>query len=205
MAAAASALASGCAGCAKWQRRVGVGVGVVLVDPRGGSAPAVLVGLRKGSHGSGQWALPGGWLERGESIVGCALRELAEETGVPGADLLADACGARGRVLDVAPCANLEFGSLSVFVVAAMGPGRAAAAPPRVTEPDKCLEWRWLALDGSASDALRELASAGTAAGAAGEPQLFAPLEHLLRGAREALQRETWRWLADVNASERRV
>jgi 8-oxo-dGTP diphosphatase len=201
MAAAAASAAGGCAGCAKWQRRVGVGVGVVLVDPlgaRGGSAPAVLVGLRKGSHGSGQWALPGGWLERGESLVGCALRELAEETGLAGGELLADARGARGRVLDVAPCANLEFGSLSVFVVAAMGPGRAAAVPPRVTEPDKCLAWRWLAMDGSAAEALRDLASAGAAAGVAGEPQLFAPLEHLLREAREALQRETRRWLGDV-------
>ena len=29
-----------------------------------------------------EWGSPGGWREPGESVVGCALRELAEETGV---------------------------------------------------------------------------------------------------------------------------
>lgn len=37
---------------------------------------------RKGSHGDGEWALPGGHLEMGESFEQCAVREVEEETGI---------------------------------------------------------------------------------------------------------------------------
>lgn len=36
--------------------------------------------LRRGD--SGNWALPGGGMELGESLVGCVVREVAEETGL---------------------------------------------------------------------------------------------------------------------------
>lgn len=56
-----------------------VGVGVII---RRASDGAFLVGKRKGSHGAGALALPGGALEWKESLAHCASRETLEETGV---------------------------------------------------------------------------------------------------------------------------
>ena len=54
-----------------------VGVSVVLKFN-----DMVLVGKRKGSHGDGTWAFPGGHLEYGETIFECGKRELEEETNI---------------------------------------------------------------------------------------------------------------------------
>lgn len=40
------------------------------------------MGCRKGAHGEGEYAFPGGHLEFGESIIECAKRETREETGI---------------------------------------------------------------------------------------------------------------------------
>ena len=59
------------------ERATRVGVGVIVVrDGR------VLLGCRRGSHGAGSWAFPGGNLEFGEGVEECARRELLEETGL---------------------------------------------------------------------------------------------------------------------------
>jgi 8-oxo-dGTP pyrophosphatase MutT (NUDIX family) len=55
-----------------------VGVGVFVRDGRG----RFLAGRRRGSHGAGSLALPGGHLEFGEGFADCARREVAEETGL---------------------------------------------------------------------------------------------------------------------------
>lgn len=55
-----------------------VGVATFVVDDR----DYILIGKRKGSHGSGTLALPGGHLEWQESFEECAARELVEETGI---------------------------------------------------------------------------------------------------------------------------
>jgi len=54
-----------------------VGVGVIIM--RGDK---VLLGKRKGSHGSDSWSFPGGHLEMYESFFDCAERETMEETGL---------------------------------------------------------------------------------------------------------------------------
>ena len=54
-----------------------VGVGVFIKKDG-----KFLLGKRKNSHGSGEWSLPGGHLEGGESFEDCCKRETLEETGV---------------------------------------------------------------------------------------------------------------------------
>ncbi len=55
--------------------KVGIGV-MILKDGK------VLLGKRKGSHGAGQYAFPGGHLEYMESFEDCARRETREECGI---------------------------------------------------------------------------------------------------------------------------
>ena len=103
-----------------------VGVGVLVV--REGR---VLLGQRKGSHGAGTWALPGGHLEFGETVAQCAIREALEETGLdigtvtPG-PYTSDVFRAEGKHY------------VTLFVIA-----HSAAGEPILCEPDKCSEWRW--------------------------------------------------------------
>ena len=54
-----------------------VGVAVLLFQ-----AGKLLLIRRKGSHGAGSWATPGGHLEFGEEPADCARREAKEEVGV---------------------------------------------------------------------------------------------------------------------------
>jgi 8-oxo-dGTP diphosphatase len=61
------------------QERSGVIVGVAVLVRRG---EQVLLTHRKGSHGAGTWAPPGGHLDMGESFEDCAIREVREETAV---------------------------------------------------------------------------------------------------------------------------
>ena len=53
------------------------GAGVVLI-----CNGKVLVGMRSKKPFKNRWSIPGGSLEKGETYLECALRELKEETGV---------------------------------------------------------------------------------------------------------------------------
>ena len=115
--------------------QVCVGVGVLVVRSDG----AVLLGRRKGAHGSGTWALPGGWLEKSESFVDCATRELEEEAG------LGSKAVGNGMVIPVVANNVMDKGVHSVTVFVRMDlRSDDAAADVRVMEPDKCYEWRWV-------------------------------------------------------------
>ncbi|MEX0864379.1 MAG: NUDIX domain-containing protein [Acidimicrobiia bacterium] len=54
-----------------------VGVGVVLIDQG-----SILLVQRGGEPGRGQWAVPGGKVNRGEALRVAAAREVLEETGL---------------------------------------------------------------------------------------------------------------------------
>jgi 8-oxo-dGTP diphosphatase len=105
-----------------------VGVGVIIV--RDGK---VLLGLRRGSHGAGSWALPGGHLEWGESVESCARREVKEETGL---DLGAVRQG---------PYTNDVMAAEGKHYVTCFVEAVALAGEAQVLEPTKCERWAWFA------------------------------------------------------------
>ena len=108
------------------ERNVRVGVGVIVV--RGGR---VLLGLRKGAHGDGTWALPGGHLEFGESVAECATRELLEETGLA------------VETITAAPYTSTVFADEGKHYITLFVSTRSATGAPQLCEPDKCSQWQW--------------------------------------------------------------
>lgn len=105
-----------------------VGVGVILCRSDG----LILVGQRKGSHGAGTHALPGGHLELGESFEECAVREVEEETGLRIANPV------------FAYAVNSVFDATKHYVTVFMRADVAQDQEPRNTEPDKCAGWQWV-------------------------------------------------------------
>ena len=113
-------------------RRPHVGMGV-LVMRRG----RVLLGRRRGSHGEGYYAAPGGHIEFGESFEEAARREVREETGLEIADL---------KLLSVGNYVfKREDGERHYIDVDFVC--EAPAGEPQLAEPGKCDGWDWYDLD----------------------------------------------------------
>lgn len=107
--------------------RVGLGVLVLKGD-------RILLGRRKGSHGAGQYASPGGHLEHLEGFEACCRREVMEETGleIKNVRFL--------RVMNVMEYAPRHYVDLSFVAEWASG-------EPEVREPNKVESWDWYPLD----------------------------------------------------------
>ena len=106
-----------------------VGVGVMLVKDG-----KVLLSRRKGSHGEGEYAFPGGHLEFGESFEDCARRETREETGIEVDNIhfqyLANVKKYGGKhYVHIGLTADWKSGE------------------PKVLEPERSGEWKWYKLD----------------------------------------------------------
>lgn len=102
-------------------------VGTSAVVVRDG---AVLLGLRHGAHGAGEWSFPGGKVDPGERAADAAARELAEETG-----MTATSVAPITWTDDVFPDFALHYVTLHHAVE--------AVGDPVVREPDKISEWSW--------------------------------------------------------------
>lgn len=103
-------------------------VGIAVFVLRNGS---FLLGRRRGAHGAGDWALPGGHLEFGETIEACARREVTEETGLTLGPIRlgpysSDLFAAEGKHY------------VTLFVLADSPSGI-----PELKEPEKCEGWAW--------------------------------------------------------------
>lgn len=106
-----------------------VGIGVLVIHP---TSSNILLGLRKGSHGEGQWGLPGGSLEYGESFAGCSRREMNEEIG-PQVKTTRPIAISVINLTEYMPKHYIDIGMACVWL----------SGEPEVMEPDKCSEWRW--------------------------------------------------------------
>jgi 8-oxo-dGTP diphosphatase len=113
-------------------QRPQVGMGILVM--RGDK---VLLGKRRGSHGDGYYAAPGGHIEFGESFAAAAAREVREETALEIINL---------RLLSVGNYlftpADGERHYIDVDFVC-----EAPAGEAQLCEPEKCEGWAWYELN----------------------------------------------------------
>ena len=111
-------------------QNVKVGVGVIVKKDN-----KILLGKRKGSHGEGYWAFPGGHLDFGESLFDCALREVSEEVGIKIKNLQEF-----DFTNDFFEKENKHY--ITIFVSADYDFGDV-----KILEPNKCSEWNWFDIE----------------------------------------------------------
>jgi 8-oxo-dGTP diphosphatase len=102
-------------------------VGVAVIVFKEGK---ILLGKRKGSHGEGEYAFPGGHFEYMESFEDCAKREVTEETGMEIQNIRFL------RIMNLKDYAPKHY--VNIAMVADWKSGE-----PKIMEPDKCEDWGW--------------------------------------------------------------
>lgn len=90
----------------------------------------VLLGRRKGSHGEGEYAFPGGHLEYMESFEDCAKRETMEEAGIKIKNVRFNCVS---NVTSYAPKHYVHIGLVADW----------EEGEPEVLEPEKRESWEW--------------------------------------------------------------
>lgn len=99
-----------------------------------------LLGKRKGGYGDGTWALPGGHLEFGETLIACARRELMEELGIISQDLWL------AFITDGINTAKDRHYLHMTFIT------EQYSGEITLKEPDKCYEWKFFPVDNLPTD-----------------------------------------------------
>lgn len=94
----------------------------------------VLLGKRRGSHGEGEYAFPGGHLEYMESFEECAKRETKEECGIEIKNVRFQFLS---NVTKYAPKHYVHVGLIADW----------KEGEPKVLEPEKCESWSWHSID----------------------------------------------------------
>jgi len=107
--------------------KVGVGI-MILKDDK------VLLGKRRGSHGEGEFAFPGGHLEYMEGFADCACREVQEECGIEIENIRFQFLA---NVTKYAPKHYVHIGLVADW----------KSGEPQVLEPKKSESWLWYDLD----------------------------------------------------------
>jgi 8-oxo-dGTP diphosphatase len=102
-----------------------VGIGILILKEG-----KILFGKRKGSHGEGEYAFPGGHLEYLESFEDCVKREIAEECGIEVKNIRFQLLA---NLIKYAPKHYVHIGMLADW----------ESGEPKVLEPDKCESWAW--------------------------------------------------------------
>ncbi len=118
------------------KKKVGAGFGVVLEKDG-----KILLGMRhpdpdkadSAFRSAGEWTLPGGKLDWGESFEDGAIREVKEETGIDIKD---------PEVIAVLNCKNEHAHFMTVGLMAREWGGEA-----QVMEPDEIIKWDWFDLN----------------------------------------------------------
>jgi 8-oxo-dGTP diphosphatase len=106
-----------------------VGIGVMIF--KNGK---VLLGKRKGSHGAGEFAFPGGHLEYMESFEDCAKRETMEEAGITIKNIKF-LC--TSNIIAYKPKHYVDVGIIADW----------ESGEPKVLEPEKRESWDWFDID----------------------------------------------------------
>ena len=114
------------------KKRVGAGLGVILEKDG-----KILLGMRHPDpnkadsvfRSSGEWCLPGGKLDFGETLEEGAIREVKEETGI---------IIKNPKVISIHNCKNEHAHFMTAGLITHEWEGEA-----KVMEPDEIVEWKW--------------------------------------------------------------
>ncbi|KAF2212865.1 hypothetical protein CERZMDRAFT_4157, partial [Cercospora zeae-maydis SCOH1-5] len=150
---------------------VRVGVGVFIISRTSSPSPTnptILLGLRKNSHGSGTFALPGGHLEFNESFTACAQREVLEETG-----LVVTTPKFLTATNDIMESENKHYVTIFMCCVRADETQEA-----RNLEQEKCGGWEWVSWEEMKRGWEEE---GGDGKDGVKRKKLFTPLVNLIR------------------------